>query len=224
VPTRLPQQPATISFGLVSVPVLLCAGPADTSVPSDAILGLGLFVPIGAVDPSLHTQAIALVPAEGGERAYALLHAALQSEKLVGIGQFEVGSDLRLFSLRVLGDVLVIEPLSYPEEIEHLALIVDKAPVTPRELRLARELVQQLSGSEFNPDEYPRRIPPRTEGAETIELLEALRAQLARISKNPVPASKDAGDPGASQAVRGQIAEPPALVGHEGLPPIRVRR
>jgi DNA end-binding protein Ku len=107
----------------------------------------------------------------------------------------------------------VLQQLLYADEVRSLGeLDIDKGEVRPPELKLAMQLIEQISSEKFDPkayvDEEKKRIETAIQrkiegeqiavsedegkgGAQIIDLMEALRASLDKGAKQ-APAAKEA--------------------------------
>jgi DNA end-binding protein Ku len=115
------------------------------------------FVHLGEVDPILFERAYYVGPAEGGARAYALLRAVMAQSGRAAVAQVALRAKESLCLLRVYGPVLALETLYYPDEVRPVqeveGLATTQVPVSPRELEVARELVERLAAP-FDPGRY----------------------------------------------------------------------
>lgn len=169
------------------------------------------FVPLSAVDRIWLDKTYFLGPDKGGERAYRLLVEALKETGRAALGQYAVRGQQYLALVRPLGHVLVMEQLHYADEIKAAGEVpVGESPVKDQELALATQLIQQTATDEFHPERYRdtvrgrvlEAIQQKVEGANIIEepaeapqakiidLMDALRASLARagVDETPRPA------------------------------------
>jgi len=145
-------------------------------------------------------------PAKPGFRAYALLREALKESGRVGIGSVVLRQREHLAALAPGGDVLVLAMMKFAQELrspDTLNVPRDVA-VDPRELQLARQLVDSLA-ADWKPEQYRdsyadavrRVIEQKVEGkeitapelksrAEIRGLMEALRRSIdERAAKKP---------------------------------------
>ncbi|MGH9024297.1 MAG: Ku protein [Acidimicrobiia bacterium] len=159
------------------------------------------FVNLADIDPVYFERPYYLVPDRGGAKAYSLLVKAMSEAGKVAIARMVLRTKQYLATIRPLGNVLCLETMLYPDEVvpaEDLPGIPDDdVSVTDRELAMARQLIESLSG-EFEPrryrDEYRERvlelIDRKAEGqeivvqaqveepAKVVDLLAALEASL----------------------------------------------
>jgi DNA end-binding protein Ku len=155
------------------------------------------FVPYEEIDPIFFERTYYLQPDEGGEKIYALLARAMQESGLVAVAKFVMRDREHLACLRVRDGVLTLERMHFADEIRPLeGLAPEGARVDKRELRMARQLVEQFKGP-FEPGEFRdtyreklnKIIKAKQRGEEVVvpeapeeeaptDLMEALRASL----------------------------------------------
>ena len=163
------------------------------------------FVDLDQIDPVYYERPYYLVPDKGGAKAYALLRAAMTETNKVGIARVVLRTKQYLAAIRPKGDVLVIETMLYPDEInpvEDLDLPGPEVEVTEREEKMARSLIDSLT-TDFDPakyhDEYRERVlalieqkasgqqivveEATEEPAKVVDLMAALEASLAAVKK-----------------------------------------
>lgn len=169
------------------------------------------FVPLDEIDPVYFNKTYYVVPEPSGLKAYRLLQEALEAEGSVGLAKVALRDKEHLATVRLKDDVFVLETMHWPDEIREPAFEeLDKnVEVRDAELKMARQLIQQLSG-DFNPaefqDEYRTRLEqlveqkiegqeitvaaePEEEPTKVVDLMEALKASVAEAKKKPAPAS-----------------------------------
>ena len=132
------------------------------------------FVDLDEIDPIYYDHSYYLAPTAGGAKAYRLLLDAMRESGKVGIGRVVLRSKQQLCALRPTGDVLTLTTMLWgdevlsPDRLDELES-VDETEATDRELKMAEQLIDSLSG-EFEPDEVPRRVsragarPDRAQG------------------------------------------------------------
>lgn len=115
------------------------------------------FVEAGEIDPIYYDTPYHLVPAEGAERAYALLVSTLREAGRVGIGRFVLYQKGHLCAVRPHGRGLLLSTLHYAEEVvsqdslDELALTGERPQ--ERELAAAMHLVEARA-TRFEPQRY----------------------------------------------------------------------
>jgi DNA end-binding protein Ku len=175
------------------------------------------FVDLADVDPIVWDATYYLGPGDkGGAKSYELLRRAMVDSGKVGIGRFVLRTKEYLATVRPLGKGLALETMHFPDEIRAQEDVITELPgkvaVTPKEMALARQLIDSLSAKwdhgKFE-DSYRDRVvaliqkKARGEAIEVeeapepsgkvVDLMEALKASLE--SGNGKPASKAAGKP-----------------------------
>lgn len=164
-------------------------------------IDIGEFVPLAAVDRVYLDRAYFLGPDKGGDRAYKLLVEALKATGRAAVGQYAVRGQQHLALIRPMGDVLVMEQLHYADELKSAGEVpLGEATIKPTELTLARQLIEQGATDEFHPERYKDTVrervleainqkvegrditeePAEAPQAKIIDLMEALKASLAR--------------------------------------------
>jgi len=159
------------------------------------------FVPLERVDPIYFEGVHYLGPDKGGEKAYGLLAEAMRDTGKVALAQHVSHGKERLVLIRAYDGGLVMHEMYYADEVRSFGEIRTDgaAKVRDTEIELARKLVEQLSATEFRPeqyrDEYRDRlmeavekkvageevtiVAPAPGRAEVIDLMDALKKSLA---------------------------------------------
>ena len=162
------------------------------------------FVEADEIDDRFFETPYYLVPAKGGERAYALLREAMRQTKRIGIAKFILRDALHLAAIEVIGDAIVLTLMRFADELvdtRQLSLPGDSA-IRKQELEIAKTLVNHLN-AKWDPskytDEYRDNLMRIIEGkmkgknvklesreerrdSNVIDLMERLRASLAHTS------------------------------------------
>ncbi|HEY1558755.1 MAG TPA: Ku protein [Kofleriaceae bacterium] len=162
-------------------------------------IALDEFVPASAVDPLYLDKSYYLGPDKGGERAYKLLHDAMIETGLVGIASYSARGKQYIVCLRPFQSGLIVHQLRYAQEVKPWAEvpIPDLPELKPAELALAKQIIQQIAGETFAPENYKDEVQARmmeliqkkVEGQEitvapeapvgqVIDLMEALKQSL----------------------------------------------
>jgi DNA end-binding protein Ku len=157
------------------------------------------FVPLAKVDREYVEKVYYLGPDKGGDRAYRLLSEALKDTGKAALGQYAARGQQHLVLLRPLNGVIVMEQLHYSDEVRSTSEVpVPEGEVKPQELKLAKQLIEQTSNEEFEPNKFKdtvrervlEAIQSKVEGqditadvkvggeAKIIDLMEALKASL----------------------------------------------
>lgn len=158
------------------------------------------FVPAQEVERLYSDRVYYLGPDKGGARAYRLLAHTLRETGRVAIAKYAARGKQYLVMIRPMEDGLVLEQLRYADEIKDFSEVpLGEAEVKDEELKLAKQLVEQASVDEFDPDKYQddvrerilemiqRKVdgeditvaPSEEPKTQIIDLMEALKASLA---------------------------------------------
>jgi DNA end-binding protein Ku len=140
------------------------------------------FVQLEEIDPIYFDHPYYLAPAQGGAKAYELLRQAMEESGKVAIGRVVIRSKESLVAIRPSGPALAMETMLFPDEVVD-PLSLDELPVedgkaTKRELDMARQLIDSLSG-DFDPSEYRDEYRERV-----LEMIER-KAQGEEIAVQP---------------------------------------
>jgi DNA end-binding protein Ku len=162
------------------------------------------FVPIAKVDRRYIDKVYYLAPDKGGDRAYRLLAAALEETGRAALGQYAARGQQHLVLLRPLNGVLVMEQLHYADEVRPPTEVpVPAGEVKSIELGMAKQLIEQSATETFDPEKYRDTVrervletiqkkidgqditagaTPEAGGGKILDLMEALKASLAKAS------------------------------------------
>lgn len=125
------------------------------AVESSRTIDIIDFVKQEEIDPRFFETPYYLVPVKGGEKAYALLRAAMVKADAVGIGKIIMRTKQHLAGIRVVGDALVMEIMRFSNElVDPVEYSFPEADIVrPQELQMAEMLVANLT-EEFKPEKY----------------------------------------------------------------------
>jgi DNA end-binding protein Ku len=158
------------------------------------------FVPLSKVDPIYFDSAYYLGPDKGGDRAYTLLAAAMRETQRCALAKWNARGKGYLVLVRPVPKGLVMQTLHYADEVRAIDEVpLGDAQLKDAELKLAVQLVDQISSDEFRPEQYEDEVrkryheaiqrkvegqevtaaPPEQPRAQIIDLMEALKASLA---------------------------------------------
>jgi DNA end-binding protein Ku len=158
------------------------------------------FVPAVRVDAIYFDGAYYMGPDEGGEKAYHLLAEAMRETGRSALAKWAARGKQYLVMIRPMGKGLVMQQLHYADEVRALDEIpLGEADIKEAELKLAIQLVHQIAAEEFRPEQYEDEVRKRTKEAiqkkvdgqeisaapepkraQIIDLMEALKASLAK--------------------------------------------
>lgn len=168
-------------------------------------IDIDTFVDLEEIDPIYFEKAYYVAPDKRSAKPYGLLVKAMEESGKVAIAKFVMRSKEYLCAIRAMDGTLVLETMFFSDEIvatEEIDMRDDELEEPkPKELKMAMQLVESLSG-EFVPenyvDEYREKvlelIEAKAEGedivareadqpAPIVDLMEALEASLARASQ-----------------------------------------
>jgi DNA end-binding protein Ku len=116
------------------------------------------FVDIEEIDPMYFDSPYYLGPAEGAEKAYSLLAAAMESSGKAAIARFVFRNKEHLAAIRPAEGVLTLTTMRFHDEVVPPSELDDALPekkpkVAKREQEMAEQLIDSLS-TEFKPDRY----------------------------------------------------------------------
>lgn len=167
------------------------------------------FVPLDTVDPLYFEAGYYLGPDKGAERAYRLLAAALADGKYAAVAKYTNRGRQNLILLRPLSGAIVMQQLRYADEVKKLGDVpIPEATISEAELNLARQFIQAMAKPKFDvsqyKDEYRERLrdlldkkvkgeaidltPAPAPQAKVVDLMEALKASLAKSGAPAAPA------------------------------------
>jgi len=185
------------------------------------------FVPAAQVDAIYFDGAYYLGPDKGGERAYQLLGAAMRETGRCALAKWAARGKQYLVLIRPVKNGLVMQQLLYADEVRPFSEVpVGDTEVKEGELKLAVQLVNQIASDEFRPQNYEDEVRKRyqeaiqrkVEGqeitaaapeqpkAQIIDLMEALKASLAKKAAAQTDAAAEAAEekkPARPRAVAG---------------------
>ena len=165
------------------------------------------FVKSQEIDDRFFETPYYLVPAKGGERAYALLREAIREADRVGIAKFILRDAQHLAAVEVIGDALVLSVMRFADELVDTKNFNFPPATNLRkpELDMAKALVHNLA-SEWDPAKYTDQyrenllriiqgkvkgkdveLEPMTERprADVVDLMERLRRSLEKSGRRP---------------------------------------
>jgi DNA end-binding protein Ku len=184
------------------------------------------FVPMALVDPMFYDKPYYLSAERGGEKAYHLLAEVMRESGRVALARYAARGKQYLVMIRPVERGLVMQQLLYADEVRGIEDVpLSDAPVVREsELKLAHQLVDQISSETFEPTKYEDDVKKRTQAdierkvqgmeietttteeapAPVIDLMEALKASLEAGTKRtskPAARGKEDGDRRPAQRV-----------------------
>ena len=202
------------------------------------------FVPAESIDPIYYDKAYFLGPDKGGAKPYSLLAESMRQSGQTAVGRYAARGKQYIVQLRPVAGGLVMQQLLYAPEVRSIRDIdVPEAQVRDAELALARQLISQISSETFDPTKYEDEVKKRIEtaiekklegqeiavspsvpeaGAQVIDLMEALKASLAKTGAKQAPARAPAAGEAAADAKASTRKTPKKVV--EGEAPAARRK
>jgi DNA end-binding protein Ku len=176
------------------------------------------FIPGEAIDPIYYDKPYFVAPDKRGAKPYNLLMEAMRTTGRCALATWAWKGKQYVVQVRLGDGGLVLQQLLYADEVRSLKdLGIERTEVSPAELKLAVQLIDQVSRDTYDPTEFKdeerqrilaaidEKIAGRQivaseraepgEGAQVIDLMEALRASLSRrgaAPAAPAAAAKDA--------------------------------
>jgi DNA end-binding protein Ku len=116
------------------------------------------FVDLDQIDPIFYDHPYYLAPDTGATKAYRLLLDAMRESGKVGIARVVLRSKEHLVAIRPRDGVLTMETMLFADEVMSPDSLDEvpadgKAKATKKELEMARQLIDSLSG-DFEPGKY----------------------------------------------------------------------
>lgn len=170
------------------------------------------FIPATAIDPIYYDKAYYLAPDKRGAKPYNLLLEAMRESGRCALANWSWKAKQYVVQVRPADDGLVLQQLLYADEVRSMKeLGIEKVTFSDAELKLAIQLIDQISRDTYDPtmfeDEEKKRILAAIDAkiagqhivaagrvetgtsAQVIDLVEALRASLSRpAGKRGAPA------------------------------------
>jgi DNA end-binding protein Ku len=203
----------------------------ESSSPTIEILS---FIPAKSVDPLFYDKAYLLAPDKRGGKPYALLSEAMRSSERCALAKWAWKAKQYVVQIRPVEDGLVLQQLLYAEEVRSLKdLDIEKVDVSPAELQLALQLIDQISTDSYDPEQYVDEEKKRILAAidekiagkqviaavqdeapatgQVIDLMEALRASLAKkpVAETTAPKERKGAKRAAAPAEEEEAAKAP---------------
>jgi DNA end-binding protein Ku len=160
------------------------------------------FIPIEKIDPIYYDKPYYLGPDKGGDKAYRLLAEVMNRTGRAALAKYAARGKQYLVLLRPVGEGrIVMQQLLYNDEIKPYSEVpIPAAEVKEAEVKLATQLVDQISNDHFQPEKYEDEVrkrlhelinkkvegqditeaPAETGKAQIIDLMEALKQSLGK--------------------------------------------
>jgi DNA end-binding protein Ku len=186
---------------------------ADLPAERDREISVVEFVPSEQIDPIMFDRTYYLEPDSKSTKAYVLLRRTLEETDRTAVVKFALRQRTRLAALRVRDEVLVLQTLLWADEIREAAFpsLDEPAKVTDKELTMSAQLVSSFE-ADFTPEDYEDEYQVQLrklvdakleagesvdtaatfgeaaegegEGAEVVDLMEALKRSVAESKKS----------------------------------------
>lgn len=193
------------------------------------------FIPREEVDPLYFDKPYYLGPEKGGEKAYRLLATVMQESDRAAVARYAARGKQYIVMLRAAdaaqgGPGIVMQTLLYADEVRPFSEVpVPAAEVKDAEVKLAKQLVEQIGAETFDPNEYQDDVRKRIEAdierkvagkeiaaspapaatGRVIDLMQALKASLgegerveARSAEDGAPAQEEAAEGASATKLR----------------------
>jgi DNA end-binding protein Ku len=178
-------------------------------------IDIAQFVPVSSIDPVYFDKPYYLSAEKGGEKAYMLLAEAMRESGRAALARYAARGKQYLVMVRPTTEKpggLVLQQLLYADEVRPLGEVpLPDVEVREPELKLARQLIDQIAAETFEPtlyhDDVRERIQadikrkqegqdiatsqPEPQPARIIDLMEALKASLAAAPAPPAAAETE---------------------------------
>jgi len=162
------------------------------------------FVPLAAIDPVYFDRPYYLSPEKGGDKAYRLLAEAMRETGRAALARYAARGKQYLVMVRPTADArgLVMQELLYGDEVRSLSDVpLPDSKVSDAELKLAKQLIDQIAAETFDPTQYRDEVRERIQAdiekkvqgqditvgeeapaqpAQIIDLMAALKASLGK--------------------------------------------
>ena len=120
---------------------------------------ISTFVDAKSIPPQYFETPYYLVPGERGQKVYALLRETMRETGKVGVGQVVIRTTHHLAAVMPVGEALMMMTLRYANELraekefDFPPTSLKSAGVTPKELDLAKRLIDDMAG-DWDPNAF----------------------------------------------------------------------
>jgi DNA end-binding protein Ku len=199
-------------------------------------INIAEFVPLEQVDPIYFEKSYYLGPDKGGERPYRLLAEAMKQTSRAALARYAARGKDYLVLLRPFGGGLIMQQLRYYDELRPFSEVpIADAEVREPELKLAKQIIDQIASDQFRPEAYEDEVrqqtldliekkvagqdittaPVEAPKAQIIDLMAALKASLNAAAPSTIATPATAGDASANAP---SAAAPRRAAGRAGQP------
>jgi DNA end-binding protein Ku len=181
---------------------------------SSHVIDIVSFIPEKAIDPLFYDKAYMLAPDKRGGKPYRLLMEAMRKSGRCALAKWAWKAKQYVVQVRAAEDGLVLQQLLYADEVRSLKdLNIEDVAISPAELQLALQLIDQISQDTYEPtlfeDDEKKRVLAAIDakiagqevvasahaedvvaGGQVIDLMAALQASLGgkKAAAKPVKA------------------------------------
>ncbi len=139
---------------------------------SSHVIDIVSFVPEKSVDPRYYDKAYLLAPDKRGGKPYALLLEAMRSSGQSALAKWAWKARQYVVQVRATDEGLVLQQLLYADEVRSFKeLAIEPVEVSTAELRLALQLIEQISEPAYDPTQF--------KDEEKVRVLAAIDAKIA---------------------------------------------
>jgi DNA end-binding protein Ku len=191
------------------------------------------FVPLAAIDPVYFDRPYYLSPEKGGDKAYLLLAEAMRETGRAALARYAARGKQYLVMVRPTADArgLVMQELLYGDEVRSLSEVpLPDGEVREPELKLAKQLIDQIASETFDPTQYRDEVRERIQAdierkvqgqditvgeeapaqpAQIIDLMAALKASLGKTAAKTAAETPSKGEPAKAAAPDAEAEEVP---------------
>jgi len=176
------------------------------------------FMPEKEVDPIYFDKAYFIAPDKRGAKPYSLLRKALEQSHRCALASWSYKGKTHIVQVRPTKGGLAFQVLLWGDEVRSIAdLHIEDVPVSDAELQLALKIIEQGEAATYDPNQYEDEEKKRVlaaidakiagkqivvpkestveEGGQVIDLMEALRASLAKNASKKPAASRQKSPP-----------------------------
>lgn len=183
-------------------------------LPTTHTIEISDFVNLQEIDPIYFSRPYYLAPADGGQKAYALLRQAMADTGQTALARVALRQKESLVAVKVYQQALVMETMVYSDELRPLKSIPEleyQVNLVSREREMAVQLIKSLA-IQFEPQRYTdhyrqaleERIAAKVAGREVemapapaparvVDLMEALQASIEQAQQERRQAQTGAG-------------------------------
>ena len=129
------------------------------NVKASQTVDIKAFVPAEEIAPHYYETPYYLAPGKRGEKVYALLRETLKAMGKVAVAQVVIRTTQHLAAVIPEGKALMMVTLRYGDELRDMSALdlpaegLKGAGVTPKEVELAKRLIEELS-EHWNPNKF----------------------------------------------------------------------